>query len=94
MSCVIRRFNSDIIWDGLGYLVCFIVGAIFALDCLRIKLVDWFKSVPDLGKLILVVTATFSFLPGAFCLFFYIFTDVTKVTGVARWMSWWWVWMT
>jgi hypothetical protein len=93
MNSVIRRLNADIIWDGLGYALCLIVGAIFALDCFRIQIVDQIKSVPDLGKVSLVVVTIFAFFPGLCCLFFYVVSDVTKVSGVARWMSWWWIWV-
>jgi hypothetical protein len=94
MNQNVRRLNTDILWNGLGFLICSIVGAIFALDCLRIAVINQFKSIPDLGKMTLIALAIFSFIPGICTLGFYIFTDARVTGGVARGMSWWWIWLT
>lgn len=95
MNSVTRRRNvEDVISDGLGYGICFVVGLMFAIDFLRCQIFGGLKVSRDHLKALAIITTIFAFTPGAFCLLFYVFTDVKSVDGVARGMSWWWIWLT
>lgn len=98
-SCSAARLR----WETtLGFAICVVgllwFGLLFVKD-LAVALVwnpskEWISERQNAGCLV-IAALSFAFIPGLFCLFFYVFAPSgSKLSGVAEGWSWWWVWLT